>query len=172
VKAVVYSYRRGAVNNRLGLALAGVLTPWVLTCPPTDQDTFPYQALSAFDLAYLVLHNGPDPTRLYGDERPGKHDHRRYQALDSQRVTSASRVVFMEGCAGLRTAFPGAFLAAGCEAVIGSFQPTYDKTVWLGPAGWQGVRVVKALRRGRTVHQAAALSPMFEYVGQGGAKCV
>jgi hypothetical protein len=144
VKALLYCYRSGVVNNVLGLALAGVFTK-PLTCPPLTATTFPYERLGEVDLIYIALHGAPGWEVLRGDDY--------IPALDVARVLSGPRLregctVILEGCYGARTPLPAAFYEMGAVVVIASEQQTWDRKRGLGRAGKAGSAMVRALMGG------------------------
>ena len=151
---LIYSYRSGAVNNWLGLALAGMPTR-PLTCPPLDAATFPYARLAEADLVYIALHGSPGARMLYGDANN--------PALDARRIETVKRgaVVILEGCYGLETFFPQAFLMAGASAVLASRDATWDRRWRLGPAGRAGLAMLRALRAGKTAGDALTAARQF-----------
>jgi len=161
MKALIYCYRSGWVNNALGLALAGIFTR-PLTSPPLTAGTFPYARLADYDLIYIALHGAPKSRVLRGDEG--------IPALDVEGVLAGPRlregaVVILEGCYGAKTPFPRAFKERGAAAVIASREQTFDFRRRLGDAGRAGLAVVKALRAGMTPEQAVvAAEGYFEVV--------
>ncbi len=160
---LLYCARSWIVNNWLGLLLAGVVTR-PLACPPFTDETFPYDRLCKVKAAYIALHGEVDqPGVLFGDERaPATGDYRRIPALSARRIREGGRlkglVVFLEGCNGMRTEFPEAFLSQGAAAVVGSVSETFDMTLTLGPAGVFGREFVRGLRRGMTVAGALVMA--------------
>ena len=153
MRTLVYCYRSGQLNNWLGLVKACVF-PSVLTSPPLTAETFPYERLGERDLIYIALHGLPGRDVLWGDNQ--------VVALDATRIAVGPRlrkgaVVILEGCYGLKTPFPEAFLERGAAAVIGSPVKTFDKLRGLGQAGRAGSALVKALRQGQPVAKAVAV---------------
>lgn len=145
MKALIYCYRSGWVNNALGLALAGIFTR-PLTSPPLTAGTFPYARLADYDLIYIALHGAPKSRVLRGDEG--------IPALDVEGVLAGPRlregaVVILEGCYGAKTPFPQAFMERGAHAVIANRDATFDKRITLGRAGTAGSAMVRALRAGK-----------------------
>jgi len=144
MKALIYCYRSGWVNNALGLALAGIFTR-PLTSPPLTAETFPYARLAKVDLIYIALHGAPKARLLHGDDG--------IPALDVDGVLNGpslrpGAVVILEGCYGAKTPFPQAFKERGARAVISSAKRTWDKPRMLGTAGRLGSMMVKALLQG------------------------
>ena len=152
MKTLLYCYRSGVVNNALGLIKARVLPQSVLTAPPLTADTFPYHELEGIDLAYIVLHGVPGfRDVLFGDHNT--------LALHAGRINGLNLVglsVVLEGCNGLKTNFPQAFLDAGARVVVASAEPTYDYLVGLGEAGRVGSRVVSRIRDGKPLDDVLA----------------
>jgi len=162
---LLYCCKSWAFNNWLGLWRAGVMVR-PLTCPPLNSASFPYWKMDAASLVYVALHGmeGVEDV-LVGDDR--------IPALSSNRIkdmggifATGGQVVILEGCFGLSTAFPQAFIDAGAEVVIGARTPTVDRRVTLGPAGKAGSRAVRVLLNCGTVAQAVtAAGGLFEAVG-------
>lgn len=155
MKALVYCYLSGMINNALGLLQAGIVA-WPLTCPPLTAETFPYERLAEVDLIYIALHGTPKAHTLYGDDgRP---------ALLVEGVLTGPELhanVVLEGCYGAKTAFPRAFMERGARMVVASGIQTFDRRIGLGSAGRAGRDIVQALVSGRDV-TALALSYGFE----------
>ncbi len=144
MRTLIYCYKSSALNNWLGLALAGIMTR-PLTSPPLTADTFPYARLADYDLIYIALHGAPKSRLLKGDAD--------IPALDVDGILAGPQlrdgtVVILEGCYGAKTPFPQAFIARGATAVIANRERTWDKLRSLGPAGHLGSAMVKALRAG------------------------
>jgi len=161
VKALIYCYRSGWLNNALGMALAGIVAR-PLTCPPLTAETFPYERLAEADLIYIALHGSPRARVLRGDEQ--------IPALALERVQDAPRIagaiVILEGCYQAETLFPQAFLARGARAVFASPERTFDRRLGLGAAGKAGLEIVRRLRAGASPDAAAQDSGFLAFVGQ------
>jgi hypothetical protein len=151
MKALIYCYASSALNNWLGLALAGIMTR-PLTSPPFTAETFPYTRLADYDLIYIALHGAPKSRLLKGDAD--------IPALDVDGILAGPQlrdgtVVILEGCYGAKTPFPRAFIERGATAVISSGKRTWDKPRMLGTAGRLGSAMVRALLHGASPEAAA-----------------
>lgn len=151
MRALIYCYRSGWLNNALGLALAGIVAR-PLTCPPLTAETFPYERLAEVDLVYIALHGSPKARVLRGDNEVA--------ALSLARLEDGPRlerqpVVILEGCYQAETRFPAAFLAKGARAVFASPERTFDRRLGLGTAGKAGLEIVRRLQAGRPPDAAA-----------------
>lgn len=124
----------------------------VLTCPPLDVETFPYERLFRADLVYLRLHGIPDQPYLYGDDWLTALSVERLRKIE--KTLAWDGIVFMEGCFGALTGMPEVFLALGAAAVVASEEETDNRTLSIGPAGKFGLRFVKKLLAGETVSAA------------------
>lgn len=162
MKALIYCYRSGWVNNVLGLVMAGIVAR-PLTCPPLTAETFPYEQLAEVDLIYIALHGVPRARVLCGDEQ--------IPALALEGVQDGPRldrmpVVILEGCYQAETAFPAAFLAKGARAVFASPQRTFDRRWGLGTAGKAGLGIVRRLQAGYAPDEAARDSGFMAFAGR------
>ncbi len=150
MKALIYCYRSGMLNNLLGRALAGIVAR-PLTCPPLTADTFHYETFAGMDLIYIALHGSPRARVLRGDEQ--------IPALALERVQDGPRldgaIVILEGCYQAETLFPQAFLERGARAVFASPEQTFDRRLGLGAAGKAGLEIVRRVRAGASPDAAA-----------------
>ncbi len=146
MKALIYCYKSGWLNNLIGLALAKA-PALPLTCPPLTADTFPYARLGEVDLIYIALHGTPGTPTLWGDE--GIPALTVAGVLAGPQLRPSCRVV-LEGCYGARTPFPAAFYERGAQIVVASDYKTWDRRRGLGRAGRAGSAVVKKLLAGVT----------------------
>ncbi len=161
MRALLYCYKSGLINNVLGLALAGVVTR-PFTSPPLDAESFPYARLANADLIYIALHGMPGKGVLWGDEM--------LPALDVHGVSGGpdmrpGAVVILEGCYGAKTPFPQAFKERGAAAVFASRDETFDKRFTLGKAGTAGNLMVRRLRAGMAIERVVDGIDTFELVG-------
>lgn len=157
MKALLYCYRSGKINNALGLARARVFAI-PLTSPPLTAETFPYAQLGEAELIYIALHGSPKSRMLYGDAQ--------IPALSVDRILDGPALhaaVILEGCWGAKTPFPRAFIERGARMVIASHTQTVDWRFGLGEAGRIGSALVRALAAGQDVQPLLAGGP-FELV--------
>ena len=144
---LLYCARSWRVSATLTLAAAGRLAR-PLTCPPLTEETFPYERLAVARLAYVRLHGLPQQPYLYGDDW--------LTAMSARRLRGGPRlqgtVVILEGCFGAGMA--EVFVEMGAAAVVANDGETVNRTLRLGPAGWFGRDVVKALDGGACVGRA------------------
>lgn len=161
MKALIYCYQSGWLNNALGLALAGIVVR-PLTCPPLTAETFPYARLGEVELIYIALHGSPRARVLHGDEQ--------IPALALERVQAGPRldraIVVLEGCYQAGTLFPRAFLERGARAVFASPERTFDRRWGLGAAGKAGLEIVRRVRAGLAPDVAALDSGFMAFAGR------
>ena len=162
MKALVYCYRSGWMNNVVGLALAGIVAR-PLTCPPLTAETFPYVRLGEVDLIYIALHGVPRARVLHGDEQ--------IPALSLAGVQEGPRlldgaIVVLEGCYQAETLFPQVFLERGARAVFASPERTFDRLFGLGEAGKAGMAIVRRMRAGLAPDDAAQDSGFVAFSGR------
>jgi hypothetical protein len=141
--------------------------------PPLTGETFPYQRLEHEKLLYLRLHGLPRQSYLFGDRWLTAFSGKRLSGLDLSGL-----VVFMEGCFGLKTRIPKAFLDSGASVVVASDRETENNTIRVGKAGRFGRDFVTAMLRGKSAKKSLEyaesraekrLADAFALVGDGDA---
>lgn len=161
MRVMLYCYRSGVINNSLGIIRAGVIPRPIFTSPRLTAETFPYAELEKVDVAYICLHGLPNiPSDLFGDNMV-----RALTVKPIRHLKLNGLKVILEGCYGLATNFPQAFLDAGAAFVIGSKEPTQDYLMWLGDAGKVGSDLLRRVIRGEDFTEVLTDS-VFALVGR------
>jgi hypothetical protein len=171
MRALVYTTRRWVVSTRRmfqGLKKEFPdLTVDVLTSPPKNADTFPYEMLSLYDVLYFRLHGLEKQPYLYGAS------FRRYfgetafslEAFKFHHPDLTGVKAFLEGCYQVQTGIPDALVCAGAEVVASTGSQTFNGKFRVGPAGEIGRSVLRAWLREERDVKPALEAAVGEYRG-------